>query len=134
MSQSNRQGGSVATFLVVGLILALLALGAIYGVRQYMASQRLAPVADESLINNSDDKNNSVEGVVNESGQNETSTDNKTAGEAPGSVNSQPSGSNQSTSEHLPQSGPTGSLAGVIGASSMAGMAIAYVGSRRKAL
>lgn len=133
MSQSNRQGGSVATFLVVGLILALLALGAIYGVRQYMASQRLAPVADESLINGSGDKNSPEEGVVKEPSQDENTANNNTGGETPGST-SQPVDSGQPTSESLPQSGPTSNLAGIIGVSLMIGMTVAYIGSRRKAL
>ena len=49
MYYGNRQGGSAATFIIVGLVLTALAAGVLYGARQYMASQRTAPISEESL-------------------------------------------------------------------------------------
>ena len=49
MYYGNRQGGSAATFIIVGLVLTALAAGVLYGARQYMTSQRTAPISEESL-------------------------------------------------------------------------------------
>ena len=55
MYYGNRQGGSAATFIIVGLLLTALAAGVLYGARQYMASQRIAPISEESMQTSSTD-------------------------------------------------------------------------------
>ena len=59
MYYRNRQSGAAVSYIIIGIVLVALALGALYGARQYMASQRTAPISVEDMqtaSNESDDK------------------------------------------------------------------------------
>lgn len=135
MKQNNRQGGSVVAFLVVGIILAGLALGAIYGVRQFMASQRLIPIADSDKVGDSSSDGTASDGVRREPSQ----TDNSGNSGVSDSIDETPSTDQSTTGEtqingNLPKSGPATGIIDIAGLSLTAGMVVVYVNSRRTAL
>ena len=117
MYYGNRQGGSVATFIVVGLVLVALACGALYGARQYMVSQRTAPISEESMQSapsddssdettdnstesNSEDKNNSTDESTEKSDSNsEESKDEATDSDETKDETNSTSGSTDTTDD-----------------------------------
>lgn len=137
MYQNNRQGGSVITFLVVGIILAALALGAVYGVRQFMASQRLAPIADSDIAQDTDGNGTADEGIARNPTQSEG--DSETEADGSGATGGTPSTDQSSLngtqpSGRLPQSGPETGFVNVLGLSLTVAMIAVYLKSRQTAL
>ena len=160
MYYGNRQGGSVSTFIVVGLVLVALACGVLYGARQYMTSQRIAPISEESMQTAPSDKDsdkpdtdNSTENnsenqtnLSNESTENSEKSTDDTANtdETADSQNSSQNSSDETTTDDqnevattddsdapLPQTGPTTDVLAALTLGITAMVAVAYIRSQR---
>lgn len=143
MKKDNRQGGSVVLFIIVGAVLAALALGALYLSRQFMASQRTAPVSGEGIAQNPGNKDDkSSNPVVNGGTTDGKTTDDKAAGgdnsQSGGQV-AKPAPQPDSTGTdsgsgqvgQLPKSGPAGDLLGIFGLTLLTVVGGIYINSLR---
>lgn len=90
MNYGNRQGGSAATFIIVGLVLTVLTAGVLYGARQYMASQRTAPISEESMQTAPEEQQSDQSGSDNTSG-NQSSDEKEVASNSNDADNAQTS-------------------------------------------
>lgn len=123
MYYGNRQGGSVATFIVVGLVLVALACGALYGARQYMVSQRTAPISEESMQSApSDDSSDETKDETNSTNESTDTTDDQTDVASLDSDDSE---------DPLPQTGPTADVFAALTFGITAMAAVAYTRSQR---
>lgn len=149
MYYGNRQGGSAATFIVVGLLLVAVAAGVLYGARQYMASQRTAPISEESMQTTPADEQpgQSNDVAQDEQSSNEQqktpesdSAENKQTSEDPSrdtetesttDINTEQSARGNDHETPLPQTGPTESVFAALVVGIATASAIAYVRSQR---
>jgi Flp pilus assembly protein TadB len=115
MKQRTGQGGSVASFIVIGVILFVGLVTAIYFLNQRGQQARKEQTVATS-DNNKGTKQNATKTTVNKSTVN-TPAQTKTT--------------SQSKSQNLPTTGPELSVVEIIGIYSLAASVVAYVLSRR---
>lgn len=145
MYYRNRQSGAAVSYIIIGIVLVALALGALYGARQYMASQRTAPISVEDMqtaSNESDDKSSEKSKLDDEKDQktadqekdkekesNDSKDENSTKEES-----TQPESTpqaDQSTEAPLPQTGPTSDILTALVLGVTAAASLAYFRSQR---
>lgn len=128
---ADKQRGSVASFLVVGLVLVGLVLGSVYALRHQNSSQQTGSKIASS------ETNKVAVSVNNESGK--KSSTNKTPAETPKSDTSksanssaqyQSAGAKSTQANVLPQTGPADNLASIAALTILAGSVGYYIQSR----
>lgn len=151
--RTTRQGGSVKVFIIVGVILALIALGVLYSTKRYAMNDQTPPLvvpsdqdgasqpagdADKSSSDESDADTGHDEDAVSSGDSPRDQTEDKADDQStdhsvssPGSSSSSSRGGHSAVSDDLPQTGPEGGVAGVILAL-MTTSAIYYIRSLRK--
>lgn len=137
MTRTN-QGGSIVSFIVVGVVLALLLVGGAYLVHRHnnpAATPTPTPAEDsQEAATEESDPDESSEADTDSSTETDQSdqaaSDNSSTSEE--SAESQadlPTGS--SSPDNLPETGPTDNGLGLVGAGSMAAASVWYWRSRR---
>jgi predicted lysophospholipase L1 biosynthesis ABC-type transport system permease subunit len=113
-ARRTNQGGSIATFVIVGVILAVVLVGGIYALgqhgRQVRKDQAIATVAQQQTTNTPIESDNS---------------------EVVTSGNSKTSSSSAKTSQNLPVTGPELSISELIAVFLLAMTVTSYLSSRR---
>ena len=155
MKQTNQQRGSVMTFTVVGVILAILALGLLYTARQ-QDNNAVVPVAtdnnaqkDEKSEQNKSEtsKPNTTTNTQSNNSQKQEQPKNQSTGNAQKpSVTQQPApttptgpatpaapaaATNGSSTANLPTTGPADHIGELLIVGVIPGMAVAYARSRK---
>lgn len=155
MKQTNQQRGSVMTFTVVGVILAILALGLLYTARQQdnnavvpvatdnnAQKQELAQKDEKSEQNKSETpKPNTTTNTQSNNSQKQEQPKNQSTGNAQKpSVTQQPApttpaapaaATNGNSTANLPTTGPADHIGELLIVGVIPGMAVAYVRSRK---
>ncbi len=155
MKQTNQQRGSVMTFTVVGVILAILALGLLYTARQQdnnavvpvatdnnAQKQELAQKDEKSEQNKSEtSKPNTTTNTQSNNSQKQEQPKNQSTGNAQKpSVTQQPApttptgpaaATNGGNTANLPTTGPADHIGELLIVGVIPGMAVAYVRSRK---
>ena len=155
MKQTNQQRGSVMTFTVVGVILAILALGLLYTARQQdnnavvpvatdnnAQKQELAQKDEKSEQNKSETSNpNTTTNTQSNNSQKQEQPKNQSTGNAQKpSVTQQPApttptgpaaATNGGNTANLPTTGPADHIGELLIVGVIPGMAVAYVRSRK---
>jgi len=155
MKQTNQQRGSVMTFTVVGVILAILALGLLYTARQQdntavvpvatdnnAQKQELAQKDEKSEQNKSETaKPNTTTNTQSNNSQKQEQPKNQSTGNAQKpSVTQQPApttptapaaATNGGNTANLPTTGPADHIGELLIIGVIPGMAVAYVRSRK---
>lgn len=150
MRSVKRQGGSVAVFMVVGVILVLVALGVIYGMKHVAMRDQTPPMILSGLSSGDDKSEESAESSDKPSQDDATSEESdkpaedggdSKAGEADGTrtEGSASSGggasdgqSSSGSAEGLPQSGPAETIASMVALSAVVASTTAYIRSLRR--
>lgn len=134
--RGNNQGGSLIGFIVVGVLLALVLIGGLYGLNRYNAQK----VADETAVLEEEaTKDTKDEGAVTErtpSAKEEdkttstpTATPDRTRTTDPGDATPTPT---PATGTQLPQTGPTETVFGLLVVGLLTFTATHYVRSRTR--
>lgn len=148
MRSVMRQGGSVAVFVVVGVVLVLAALGTVYGMKHIAMRDQTPPMtlpgilggeenqSEQQAGNNGQENGTADEKPNQESGDQAPAAGNQDRQGSTGNNNA-PSGNGQGNSgssngNNLPQSGPAETLASMVALSAIAASSTAYVRSRRQ--
>ena len=146
MKQINRQRGSVMTFTVVGVVLAILALGLLYTARQQdnnavvpvatdnnAQKQELAQKDEKSEQNKSEtSKPNTTTNTQSNNSQKQEQPKNQSTGNAQKpSVTQQPAATNGGSTANLPTTGPADHIGELLIVGVIPGMAVAYARSRK---
>ncbi len=136
--RGSNQGGSLAGFIVVGVFLALILVGGLYGLNRYNAEQHSKQVAADNKKEEVSSKNNSQQdeqsklktNESNSSNPNSTSSDDSHAkNQVNTSTGTQQAVSNQSNTQ-LPQTGPVDTLAHILAVGLLSFATVYYVQSR----
>ena len=136
MKQTNQQRGSVMTFTVVGVILAILALGLLYTARQ-QDNTAVVPVATD---NNAQKQELAQKDEKSEQNKSETAKPNTTTNTQKPSVTQQPApatptapaaATNGGNTANLPTTGPADHIGELLIVGVIPGMAVAYARSRK---
>ncbi len=155
MKQTNQQRGSVMTFTVVGVILAILALGLLYTARQQdnntvvpvatdnnAQKQELAQKDEKSKQNKSETaKPNTTTNTQSATPQKQEQPKNQSTGNAqkpsttqqpaPATPTAPAAATNGGNTANLPTTGPTDHIGELLVVGVIPGMAVAYVRSRK---
>lgn len=145
MKSTVRQGGSVKVFIIAGVILALVALGVLYGVNRFATNDQTPPLEVPERSDAVDEEaGEQSPGASNDTNDQQTSSDDGTdpfaPGQSPGdSSQDQPAASDSpapspevaSEASELPQTGPAETFAALTFAL-IAGSAVAYLRSLRR--
>ena len=133
------QRGSLAGFIIVGVLLALVLVGGLYGLNRYNAQRSDSETAakDESSDSKSDDT--SSERKTAATGMQKTTTDSDTSDDRSRTNDddaSKPADDDSSTdtaasATHLPQTGPESGLLGLLAVTALAFAVTHYARSRR---
>lgn len=140
----TNEGGSVLSFAVVGVILAVLLVGGVAAVRQHFTNgQKTAPTSQK--VTPTDKKDTTPTPATSGSSQTPTNEgqsapDNTTGTPAPSAAqpdttpvttNTAPSVTQTTSGGELPHTGPMETLTTVVALSLVTGSAVAYIRSRR---
>ena len=123
----TNEGGSVLSFAVVGVILAILLVGGVAVVRQqFISSQKAAPTS-RKVAQSSDDKDKTAAPTPSNSGQKPANE-----GQTPSSGStSTPAPQAAPTPSSLPHTGPVETLTTIVALGLLTASSIAYLRSRR---
>lgn len=109
MSKGKRQGGSVGVFIIVGIVLTLIALGALYGARHIAMNDQTPPMAIDGVTDgngSTDDASKSGQGSEGAGSQESQGTDGQEQG---GSTQTPaPNGQNGTSGQGQTESNGTG--------------------------
>lgn len=125
--RSRNQGGSIASFAAVSVLLAIVLIGGLYVVQRYATNQ--ATSSEVATDSQSDDENNTSDGPSGDDSTTTTDTsgnnDNTTTD---GSDNS------ETTTSELPKTGPADVALKALAVSLLVFASVAYAQSRRASL
>jgi len=136
--RTRNQGGSLVTFALVGVVLAIVLVGGLYGLQRYRDSlTEPSEIASNSKSN--DDKNTSdnSNGDTDKSTEQSSSSSNTSKSETDSSdknTTSSSSSSSDSAANNLPATGPVNTLERLIAVSALTFAGVAFVRSRRPSL
>lgn len=108
MSKGKRQGGSVGVFIIVGIVLTLIALGALYGARHIAMNDQTPPMAIDGVTDgngSTDDASKSGQGSEGAGSQESQGTD----GQEQGGSTQTPAPNGQNSTNDTSGQGQTGS-------------------------
>jgi len=130
--RGTNQGGSLAGFIVVGVLLTLVLVGGLYGLNRYNAEKAGEEVMTEEQAGTEDTSTDTAaerERTATEDKKETTpSNGSSSATSDPGDATSTPTAG--SSSDTLPQTGPTDTLYAIFVVSLLAFVATHYVRSR----
>lgn len=132
--RTRNQGGSIASFAAVGIVLAVVLIGGLYIVQRYAATSN---DSREVATNNSsnDDGKTTYEPVVDDKNTASPNTSVSSDGTANDENTTQDESSTPSaTASELPETGPASSIVNMIAVSSLAFAAVSYMRSKRASL
>ncbi len=120
------QGGSLAGFIIIGVVLALVLVGGLYALNRYTVQQSKEVATDDNKTSDNQSENKSEPAP-------ESKPDPSTPAESSDDANSKPN--NQSAdkgaeSKQLPATGPTDVLTAVVGVTALGFSATHYARSR----
>lgn len=134
MRRTN-QGGSVASFIVVGALLVLVTVGLLYAVRQQPESGEIAKEPEITLPgadNNTDNQNRDDKTPAADEGgtQDKTSTDeSSTTDETTDDETTE--GDTETTVDEIPQTGPADTMMQLVAVGALTAVSSAYYRSRK---
>lgn len=141
MQNIKRQGGSVAVFVVVGVVLVAAALGTAYGVKHMVMRDQTPPMTLPGLFSSEDEPSDRPEQEADQAPDNQPSGSNEQPDESSPSPASNEQGqiadSGQQNTQNsppsgLPQSGPAETLSSVVAIAAVTASLTAYVRSLRR--
>lgn len=137
------QGGSLAGFAIIGVVLALVLIGGLYGLNRYNAeqAQQAAEEGDSTEVATDSDKSTSgSESKPSEdspkkessstSGSNSSSSDEKQSDSSDSSSKEMAAAGSNATATELPATGPVDTFASILGIVALSFATAAYIQSR----
>lgn len=110
------QGGSLAGFIIIGVLLMLVLAGGLYGLNRYNAQRADEQIAQNDESTPTSDETSTEDKTMTDAGSATTETQGRTGSE---SADTERAATDDATDENteLPQTGPTESFAGMIAVS-----------------
>lgn len=134
----TNQGGSLAGFIIIGVLLTLVLVGGLYGLNRYNAQRAAEEVAtsDESATEPAPAKEEAATGGTEPTGRERTDTAGGTDSATPAPAPAQPSApatkGGAATQANLPQTGPADTLGSFVALGLLAFAGAHYARSRAR--